>query len=178
MEQQVKWPEEVSIEFQLERREYVRAVRFYLRKSHLVSWIQAAVILLALVAVVILSEIMGRLTFLNTLVLVLSLMAMIWEGWLYLFQPGRLFNRDESLRERVRFLFTQEDIARQDSHAAAILDWDIHKLWRSGEFYYLFDGKGSYTILPLRAFPDSEACERFERLAVERCPGVKIKRFR
>ena len=45
------WPEQVRIEFQLERKEYVRAVRFFLRKRHLVSWIQGLVLVLALAAV-------------------------------------------------------------------------------------------------------------------------------
>lgn len=50
------------------------------------------------------------------------------------------------------FLFTQEDVARQDETAAALLDWDIKKLWRGPEFYYLFGSSEGYTLLPLRAF--------------------------
>ena len=45
---QDKGGEEVRVTFSLSRTEYVRAVRYYLRKSHLVSWVQALVILIAL----------------------------------------------------------------------------------------------------------------------------------
>ncbi len=42
--------EEVRVTFSLSRAEYVRAVRYYLRKSHLVSWVQAVVLIVALAA--------------------------------------------------------------------------------------------------------------------------------
>ena len=113
-------PDQVRVTFQLERGEYIRGVRYYLRKSHLVSWVQVLVML---------------------------------------------------------FLFTQEDVARQDETAAALLDWDIKKLWRGPEFYYLFGSSEGYTLLPLRAFQDEEARLRFESLAQEANPDMIFRHF-
>ena len=107
-------PDQVRVTFQLERGEYIRGVRYYLRKSHLVSWVQVLVMLFALAATVTVTLMMGRLNFLNTLVLVLMAMAALYGLWLYWIKPGRIFDREAELAEPVTFLFTQEDVARQD----------------------------------------------------------------
>ena len=57
---QDKGGEEVYVTFSLSRAEYVRAVRYYLRKSHLVSWVQVLVILIALTAAAVMGVLMGR----------------------------------------------------------------------------------------------------------------------
>ena len=61
--------------------------------------------------------------------------------------------------------------------AAALLDWDIKKLWRGPEFYYLFGSSEGYTLLPLRAFQDEEARLRFESLAQEANPDMIFRHF-
>ena len=71
----------------------------------------------------------------------------------------------------------REDVARQDETAAALLDWDIKKLWRGPEFYYLFGSSEGYTLLPLRAFQDEEARLRFESLAQEANPDMIFRHF-
>ena len=89
-------PDQVRVTFQLERGEYIRGVRYYLRKSHLVSWVQVLVMLFALAATVTVTLMMGRLNFLNTLVLVLLAMAALYGLWLYWIKPGRIFDREEA----------------------------------------------------------------------------------
>ena len=177
MGERVTWREQVRIEFQLERKEYIRAVRFFLRKRHLVSWIQGLVLVLALAAVAVLTWMIGHLNFLNTLLLVLAAMALLYMGYLYLWKPGRLFDRDPALREPVTFLFSREDVARQDGRSAAILEWDVKELWRGTGLYFLFDGAGNYTLLPLRAFRGPEELERFEALVGQACPDAKIRLY-
>ena len=83
-------PEEVRASFSLSRAEYIRAVRYYLRKSHLVSWVQIVVILLALAASIVMSVLMERMSFLCTLLVVLAVMVAGYGIWLYFFQPGRI----------------------------------------------------------------------------------------
>ena len=170
-------PDQIRVTFQLERGEYIHGVRYYLRKSHLVSWVQVLVMLFALAATVTVTLMMGRLNFLNTLVLVLLAMAALYSLWLYWIKPGRIFDREAELAEPVTFLFAQEDVARQDETAAALLDWDIKKLWRGPEFYYLFGSSEGYTLLPLRAFQDEEARLRFESLAQEANPDMIFRHF-
>ena len=133
---QDKGPEEVRVTFSLSRAEYVRAVRYYLRKSHLVSWVQALVILIALGAAAVMGILMERMSFLCTLLVVLSVMVALYGLWLYVIQPGRIYDKNPALGRQVSFLFNREDLSRQDEQTAVLLDWDLKKLWRGKEFYY------------------------------------------
>ncbi len=167
--------EQVRVSFQLSRGEYVRAVRYYLRKSHLVSWVQALVLILALGASAGMALLMERVSFLNTLLLVLSAMVALYGAWIYGIQPGRIFDRRPELGEPVSFLFTREDIARQDPRTAVLLDWELKKLWRGREFYYLFGAQDGYVLLPLRAFQSEEDRRHFEDLAKAACPELQFR---
>ena len=167
--------EQVRASFRLSREEYVRAVRWYLRRSHLVSWIQVLVLALALGASAGMTVLMGRMSFLNTLLLVASAMVALYGIWLYGLQPGRLYDRRPELAKPVSFLFTREDIARQDAETAVLLDWKLTKLWRGREFYYLFGEGDGYWILPLRAFQGEEERRHFEALALAACPELKFR---
>lgn len=170
-------PEEVRASFSLSRKEYIRAVRYYLRKSHLVSWVQIVVILLALAAAAVMGTLMERMSFLCTLLVVLSVMVAGYGVWLYFLQPGRLYDKNPALSRPVSFLFNREDIARQDEKAAVLLEWEAQKLWRGKEFYYLFRGEEGYLLLPRSAFQSEEDCLHFEALAKAACPELKVKHF-
>lgn len=172
-----KGGEEVYITFSLSRAEYVRAVRYYLRKSHLVSWVQALVILIALGAAAVMGVLMERMSFLCTLLVVLSVMVALCGLWLYVIQPGRIYDKHPELGRQVSFLFNQEDLSRQDAETAVLLDWDLRRLWRGREFYYLFRGEEGYLLLPRSAFRSEEDRLQFEFLAQTACPEVKVKHF-
>lgn len=174
---QDKGPEEVRVTFSLSRAEYVRAVRYYLRKSHLVSWIQVLVILIALGAAAVMGILMERMSFLCTLLVVLSVMVALYGLWLYVIQPGRIYDKNPALGRQVSFLFNREDLSRQDEQTAVLLDWDLKKLWRGKEFYYLFRGEEGYLLLPGSAFRSEEDRLQFEFLAQTACPEVKVKHF-
>ncbi|WP_297721584.1 hypothetical protein [Intestinimonas sp.] len=169
--------EEVRVTFSLSRAEYVRAVRYYLRKSHLVSWVQAVVLIVALAAAAVMGTLMERMSFLCTLLVVLSAMVALYGVWLYVIQPGRIYDKNPALGRQVSFLFNREDLSRQDEETAVLLDWDLKMLWRSKEFYYLFRGAEGYLLLPRSAFQSEEDRLRFEFLAQTACPEAKVKRF-
>lgn len=174
---QDKGTEEVRVTFSLSRAEYVRAVRYYLRKSHLVSWVQVLVILIALAAAVVMGILMERMSFLCTLLVVLSVMVALYGLWLYAIQPGRIYDKNPALGRQVSFLFNREDLSRQDEETAVLLDWNLKKLWRGKEFYYLFQGEDGYLLLPKSAFQSEEERLHFEYLAQAACPEAKVKRF-
>lgn len=169
--------EEVRVTFSLSRAEYVRAVRYYLRKSHLVSWVQAVVLIIALAAAAVMGTLMEQMSFLCTLLVVLSAMVALYGVWLYVIQPGRIYDKNPALGRQVSFLFNREDLSRQDEETAVLLDWDLKMLWRSKEFYYLFRGAEGYLLLPRSAFQSEEDRLRFEFLAQTACPEAKVKRF-
>ncbi len=169
--------EEVRVTFSLSRAEYVRAVRYYLRKSHLVSWVQAVVLIVALAAAAVMGTLMERMSFLCTLLVVLSAMVALYGVWLYVIQPGRIYDKNPALGRQVSFLFNREDLSRQDAETAVLLDWDLKMLWRGKEFYYLFRGAEGYLLLPRSAFQSEEDRLCFEFLAQTACPEAKVKRF-
>ena len=152
-------------------------MRYYLRKSHLVSWVQALVILIALGAAAVMGVLMERMSFLCTLLVVLSVMVALCGLWLYVIQPGRIYDKHPELGRQVSFLFNQEDLSRQDAETAVLLDWDLKKLWRGKEFYYLFRREEGYLLLPRSAFRSEEDRLQFEFLAQTACPEVKVKHF-
>lgn len=165
----------VRVRFRLDRAEYVRGVRYYLRKSYLVSWVQLVIVLAVLGAVLGLTWAMGRLNFLNTLILVLLLLVSGYGGFLYLLQPGRYYDRHPELGKEVTYVFSREDLSRQDDKAAAIYDWNVKKLWRGRAFYYLFTGEEGYTMLPYRAFQSESDRETFEELVVDANRDLKVR---
>ena len=169
--------EQVRAAFQLSRGEYVRAVRYYLRKSYLVSWVQVLVLVLALGASAVMTLLMERMSFLNTLLLVLSAMVALYGIWLYGIQPGRIFDRRPELGEPVSFLFTRGVTAPQDPGAAVLVVWKLKKLWRGKEFYYLFGEEDGYLLIPLRAFQSEEDRRHFEALARAACPELRYREW-
>ena len=168
---------ELEVAFRLSRSEYVRALRFCLRKRHLVSWIQLLTIAVALALAVVMARVMERVSVLCTMLFVLAVMLAVYSLYQYLLKPGRIFDRDPMLHREVRFRFNGEDIARQDSEVAVLLDWRVSKVWRNRDFYFLFEGKESYILLPRRAFGSAEEEKQFERLVLVANPGVAWRNF-
>ena len=120
---------------------------------------------------------MERMSFLCTLLVVLSAMVALYGLWLYVIQPGRIYDKNPALGRQVSFLFNREDLSRQDAETAVLLDWDLRRLWRGKEFYYLFRGEEGYLLLPRSAFRSEEDRLRFEFLAQTACPEAKVKHF-
>lgn len=170
-------PVEVSISFKLSKKEYVRGVRYYLRKSRRMGWIQVLVLIVALAVVAASAVILREFSFLNLMALVVLFISMGYGVFLYGWKPGGLFEKNPSLSLPVTFLFTREDIARQDEKAAVLLDWKVRQLWKGKEFYYLFGLEDGYTMFPLRAFPGKEGQKSFEKLVLDSNPGVVFRIF-
>ncbi|MCI2107004.1 MAG: hypothetical protein LKK00_09885 [Intestinimonas sp.] len=167
----------IAIMFQFTRREYIRGTRLYLRKSHTVSWIQLLILMVAAVAVGILFRIVGG-TLLNLFVAVLLLLVTGYGCILYLWQPGRSFDRSSELAQQVRIVFSREDIGWQDAKAAQLIDWNVEKFWCCREFYFLIPKHGAYLMLPSRVFSSEEARRNFERLVREANPNAVCRDYR
>lgn len=167
----------IRVQFQLSRKEYTRGVRYYLRKSRRMGWTQVLVLILALAVVIASAVILRMFSFLNLMALVVLVSALIYGLYVYGWKPGQLFDKNLSLSQPVSFLFTREDIARQDEKTAVLLDWKVHSLWRGKEFYYLFGLEEGYTMLPLRAFENEAQQTYFEKLVLDANPDVRYRTF-
>ena len=68
-------------------------------------------------------------------------------------------------------------VERAGGEVAVLLDWRVSKVWRNRDFYFLFEGKESYILLPRRAFGSAEEEKQFERLVLVANPGVAWRNF-
>lgn len=168
---------QILVTVQFTRQEYVLGARLYLRRSHTVSWIQILAMAIAAVAVGALFRIVGM-TLLNTFVAALLLVVAVYGGILYVWKPGHIFDGDSALAQPVRFVFSHEDIARQDAETALLVDWDVEKFWCCREFYFLIPKRGPYLMLPSRVFASEEERRAFEQLVVEANPKAACRHCR
>lgn len=167
----------VRISFQLTKKEYAKAMRFYLRKSWRVSWLQGLILVLALAGVLWSAWAMGTLDLLHTFALVLLLLVAGVLLWVYAVQPGRTFAQDPALSRAVTFCFSPEDIVREEEERVDYLDWQVKRFWRSRDFYYLFQADGSWLLLPRRAFESAQAQGKFEDLVRQANGEAQIRFF-
>lgn len=167
----------VRVSFQLDRKDYARAVRFYLRKSWRVSWLQWAVLALALAGVLWSAWAMGTVDLLHTFALVFLLAVAVVLAWVYTIQPGRTFAQDPVLSRAVTFCFSPEDIVREGEETVEYLDWQVKRFWRSRDFYYLFQADGSWLLLPHRAFASAQAQGQFEDLVRQTNGEAQVRFF-
>ena len=167
----------VRLSFQLTKKEYAKAMRFYLRKSWRVSWLQGLILVLALAGVLWSAWAMGTLDLLHTFALVLLLLVAGVLLWVYAVQPGRTFAQDPALSRAVTFCFSPEDIVREGEETVEYLDWQVKRFWRSRDFYYLFQADGSWLLLPRRAFASAQTQGKFEDLVRQTNGEAQIRFF-
>ena len=167
--------EPVSLSVEYRRADYVRAVRFYLRKSTPLWWdlpLLAAVLLL----VGVLFRLFG---FTPMVAVLLTLMGLVLavKCIVYLYLPGYQFDHTPQLRERCMLHFSVEDIGIHGTDAAAVVPWRYYALWSSQTDYYLIQNRQSYLILPRACF-DSQADQiRFEQIAQAANPNLTRKEW-
>ena len=166
----------IVIAVSYEREDYVRAMRFFLRKSGATpGWA-----LLVLAGVLDLIGFLIWMTGLTPMVLVLlalTLAAALMGVLVWLVKPGRHYDSTPSLRERCLYRFSLEDIGVQNETGAGILPWTFSRFWITPTHYYLVRDGESCLLLPRSAFEDRETCRRFEALVMAANPGIKRRAF-
>lgn len=166
----------VSVSFLYEKDEYVRAVRFYLRKSGTTPLWDVFVLLVILALVGVMVYFMG-VTPMVIVLLVLTAVVLVMGGYLYLLSPGYQYDRMPKLREHHTLHFSMEDIGLQTATVAGVVKWDYTKFWISKTDYYLIQSRQVYTILPKRIFRDDQERSRFEAIVLAANPGIKRRVF-
>lgn len=166
----------VSVSYFYEKDEYVRAVRFFLRKSGATPLWNVFVFAAVLAAV----GVMIRLGGVTPMVIVLLVLlgVVLASGCVVFFvMPGYQYDRLPKLRERTTLRFSREDIGVRSDCAAGVIKWAYAKFWISRTDYYLIQSRQVYTILPKRIFQSDEERSRFEEIVLEANPGIKRRVF-
>ena len=169
--------QEIRVELCYGRGEYIRAVRLYLRKSGIASrWDVLIVPLIAALAGVLIW--LKGMTFLNTALVVLLVIALCMGLFVYFVQPGRVYDRSPPLRRAVTYTFTPEDIGVRGEEVMGSAPWQFTKFWSTEEFYFLVERQYRYTILPKRIFSGQEQRAHFEAMVMEANQGIRWKEYR
>ena len=168
--------EYITITYRLDRADYVRATRFYLRKSGVTPgwYIPLFALVVALVGVMVYY---AGVTPIAVTVLVVAAVAAAGILAVYLVGPGRRYDRTPALWIQAQLRFSVEDIAFQTEEGAGILPWGLARFWISPTDYYLIRTRQDYLIVPKEFFPDDEARCRFETLVVQANPEAACRRF-
>ena len=169
--------EEIRVNLQFLRSEYVRGIRLYLRKSGIAGPRDLIIMLFALVLTAVLIWLKGM-TVLNTALVVLLGMVALMGIFVYVVRPGYQFDHTPQCRDNSAYTFTNEDIGLQNSSVAGVFQWTFIKFWNTEEFYFLIQDKQSYTMLPKRIFGGPKEWERFEAMVKEAVPEIKYKDYR
>lgn len=169
--------DEIRVNLQFVRGEYIRGVRLYLRKSRLAGPLDLILLAVILAITAVLIWLKGM-TVVNTALVVLLAMAAGMGFYAYLVRPGYQFDHTPQCRESSAYTFTKEDIGLQNSSVAGVFTWAFTQFWNTEEFYFLLQDKQNYTMLPKRIFGGPEEWARFEALVVEAVPNIKYKDYR
>ena len=168
--------EYVTVQHHLDRGDYVRAMRLYLRKSGITpGWylpLFAGVV--ALVGVMIR---LAGVTPIAVTVLVVAAGAALGVLAVYVLGPGRRYDRTPALWGTTQLRFSREDIAFQNEEGAGLLPWELTRFWISATDYYLIRTPQDYLIVPRALLGGEEACRRFEALVIRANPQARCRRF-
>lgn len=91
------------------------------------------------------------------------LLMIVSFAWFLL--PRHLYASQPKLKQGYRLVFSDTEILFRTAGIESKLDWSIYEKWLADdEFYILYYGKRSLTIIPRRAFPDDSADRAFQEL--------------
>jgi hypothetical protein len=91
------------------------------------------------------------------------------------FQARRAWRRADVLREPKVYVFSETDIEVLGKSIHEVVDWrTIQRAERTGPLVMLWSGPRFAFILPIRAFGDATAWERFRRLVVSRVSHCRL----
>lgn len=166
----------ITITHRLDRGDYVRAMRLYLRKSGAIPWWYIPVFVLAVILVGVMIRFAG-VTPIAITVLVAAAGAAIGILVVYLAGPGRRYDRTPALWTTTQISFSQEDITFQTEEEAGIAPWALTKFWIGPADYFLIQSPQDYLIIPKALLGDEETCRRFEGLVIRANPQARCRRF-
>lgn len=168
--------EVITITHRLDRGDYVRAMRLYLRKSGAIPWWYLPLFVLVAALVGVMIHFAGVTPIAITVLAAAVGVALALLG-VYLFGPGRRYDRTPALWTATRLSFSQEDITFQTEEGAGITPWGLTKFWIGPADYFLIQSPQDYLIIPKALLGDEETCRRFEALVIRANPQARCRRF-
>ena len=156
--------EAITVRFTYTKDEYVRAVRQYLIATKRIN--RSSLVLIPAIFALSVFVVFAAPSVGGYLLLGLSLLALAMMLFIYRVQPPRLFARAAKLREPYTLVFSRDDIRFSTPSVSSTLQWHVYaRAMESGDFLFLMQKEGPYTIIPKRALEEDGALEALRGMA-------------
>ncbi len=101
------------------------------------------------------------------------LLVIVSYAWFIL--PRQIYASQPKLKQQYDLVFSDAGLLFRTAGIDSKLDWSIYQKWVvDDEFYILYYGKRSLTVIPRRVFPDDSADRAFHELLIRKigdCPS-------
>jgi hypothetical protein len=160
-------PEPISVSFTYSRAEYIRAMRRHYRTIlHVRLDVAIAIVMIALGCYMTYSRLSAMVSLFG-IVAGAVLLVIVSYAWFML--PRQIYASQSKLMQQYDLVFSDAEISFRTAGIDSRLDWSIYQKWLADdEFYILYYGKRSLTIIPRRVFSDDSADQVFHELLVRK----------
>ena len=163
----------VELTFKYTRDEYVKAERQYLFASKTITK-TSIVVLCVYFPLSLFSIFFSSFGALSVVALAVALFALIGGCFLYFYMPAYKFKQTSKYHEEYNLAFAKDGIKFSTPTINSKLKWDVYsELWESGDFYFLIQAPGMYTLIPKRAFANEGERQTFEEIATSNIKSAK-----
>ena len=167
--------ENVHLQFQYTKEEYIKAYRQFLVASKTIS--QGSVLfVLAYTLHSVWYLFRSSFSTLSVVRALLAFLAVLTGSLLYFYKPGANWANTEKFHQAYTLTKTSNDNLFSTPTVNSTLNWGIYsQFWESDDFYFLFQTKQTFTFLPKRAFASPTEMAAFETLVGQNLGGTKRK---
>jgi hypothetical protein len=156
--------DKITISFQYDKNEYIKAFREYLFLSKIIRKPDLAVVgLLSAVEIILL--LWNGFSFYSIVIGSIIIFYLILFLLLYFYQPLNVYLHTPKLHTQYKLTFTNDNIKFKTNDVSSEINWNIYsKVLHCKDFIYLIQSKNIYTILPKRAFHGENDLKAFDRI--------------
>ncbi|MEW6351561.1 MAG: YcxB family protein [Thermodesulfobacteriota bacterium] len=159
--------EPIRVEFKYTEEEYVSAVReYFARVLHLRLDLMAGVA--GLGGGLLGGALMGD-SIVWIVLIVASAVLLLGVAAAHFLIPRLRFRRDPKLRDHYTLVFSEQAISFRTAHIESQIAWKLYTHgWDTPDFYVLFYGTHSFSVIPKRAFSSAAQEDAFRLLLKSR----------
>lgn len=155
------------LKFKYSEKEYIEAVKWYYSQSlNLKLDVVISVILICFGSLLWIS---GSESILNKILVLLGCILLLMIIFTLYVNPKRVFRQEPKFQDEYNLSFNDEGILFETEHINSTIAWNHYsKVKENKRFFYLIYGKYMFTIIPKRAFLNTEEEDLFRKLVEEK----------
>lgn len=157
----------LNLKFKYTEKEYVEAVKWYYSKS-----LNIKIDIIVSVVFIFIGSffwLTGDESFLNKMLVLLGSILLLMTIFVLYVNPKRIFKHEPKFQDEYKLGFKDEGILFETEHINSAIAWNHYsKVKENKSFFYLIYGKFMFTIIPKRAFQNTEEEDLFRKLVQEK----------